>query len=134
MKKNELVEFEKNMEEIFPDGLSDEMLEYLISMEDAIKNRSYNRILSDFEKTVISPYVHGYLIELYSIGSIEKEEFERILAMVIAAASITKRDIKQKEVQKLIDLVNTNPQQDFTIKRIVEALNKPSKRKTIKIN
>jgi len=123
---NNEIHSKEDLEAMFPDGIPEEISDFISSMEMDFNKNYYNRILSLNEKIAIEPEAFGYLMKIFNIGSINKDEFERILSMSSAIYSMTNLSINENRMVNIIDLVLLSPVENFTMKHILDAINKPN--------
>jgi hypothetical protein len=98
-------------------------LEELNTFRDSLlkpEKTKYNRIMAEDEKRVLTKEAFGYLMNLLNLNSIDKELFEKILALSIQLNTITKRKISKKTVDELVNYLVFSGQEEVSVKDILD--------------
>ncbi|MBT3169303.1 MAG: hypothetical protein HN952_00255 [Candidatus Cloacimonetes bacterium] len=69
------------------------------------KKKSYNRIMSDEEKKVITTEAFGYLVKLVNSNTITSHHFENMINISTQFCKITRRKASKKMIDDILDFV-----------------------------
>jgi len=102
-------------------GLSEKEIENLMKTVATQGNiTSYNRILAEDEKRVITPDAFGYLMKLLNCNSINEDIFEKIITLSLQLHVFLKKQINKKMMDDIINFMIFSGQQEVTVKELLD--------------
>jgi hypothetical protein len=102
-------------------GISEtELNQIMDAMVHTEKNDKYYRILAEDEKKVLTPEAFGYLIHLFSLGSIDKNMFERIMTVSMQLHLFLKRKIDKTIMDEIINYIIFSGDKDISLKELLD--------------
>ncbi len=104
-------------------GMSEKELK--VFMEGLVKSNEtkiYNRILAEDERRAITPEAFGYLVELLSLKSIDKNLFENVISLSMQLHVFLKRKIDKRMMDDIVNFLIFSGRGEVTIRDILEIL------------
>ena len=104
-------------------GMSEKELK--VFMEGLLKSNEtkvYNRILAEDERRAITPEAFGYLVELLSLKSIDKNLFENVISLSMQLHVFLKRKIDKRMMDDIVNFLIFSGRGEVTIRDILEIL------------
>ena len=102
-------------------GLSEkEMDELMDSIVMRPESKSYNRILGEEERRVITTDAFGYLIHLLKLGSVNKEIFEKVITLSIQLNGFLKRKITRDMIDNIVNYIIFSGVEDVTVRDLLD--------------
>ena len=104
-------------------GMSEK--EVKVFMEGLLKSNEtkvYNRILAEDERRAITPKAFGYLVELLSLNSIDKNLFENVISLSMQLHVFLKRKIDKRMMDDIVNFLIFSGRGEVTIRDILEIL------------
>ncbi len=86
----------------------------------AEEHTHYNRVLGSDEKQVITNDAFGYLLQLHSLGTIDRSTFEKIINLCLHLTVFVQRRIDRPLIEQIVNLVLFSADADVSMKEIVE--------------
>jgi hypothetical protein len=99
--------------------------ELKVFMEGLVKSNEtkiYNRILAEDERRAITPEAFGYLVELLSLKSIDKNLFENVISLSMQLHVFLKRKIDKRMMDDIVNFLIFSGRGEVTIRDILEIL------------
>ena len=97
-----------------------EFEQFMDSLIHTDKNSKYYRILAEDEKRVLTPDAFGYLMHLLSIGSIDKNMFERIMTVSMQLNLFLKRRIDKSIMDEIVNYIIFSGEKDISLKELLD--------------
>ncbi len=104
-------------------GMSEKELK--VFMEGLLKSNEtkvYNRILAEDERRAITPGAFGYLVELLSLKSIDKNLFENVISLSMQLHVFLKRKIDKRMMDDIVNFLIFSGRGEVTVRDILEIL------------
>ena len=102
-------------------GISEtEFNQFMDALVHTDKNDKYHRIMAEDEKRVLTPAAFGYLIHLLSLGSIDKNMFERIMTVSMQLNLFLKRKIDKSIMDEIVNYIIFSGEKDISLKELLD--------------
>ncbi len=102
-------------------GLSERELDELMdSIIVRPESKSYNRILGEEERRIITTDAFGYLIHLLKLGSVNKEIFEKVIVLSIQLNGFLKKKITRDMIDNIVNYIIFSGIEDVSVRDLLD--------------
>lgn len=102
-------------------GLSEKELDELMdSIIVRPESKSYNRILGEEERRVITTDAFGYLIHLLKLGSVNKDIFEKVIVLSIQLNGFLKKKITRDMIDNIVNYIIFSGIEDVSVRDLLD--------------
>jgi hypothetical protein len=107
----------KNKDDIITDEKIQEVLETLLKQE---AEKTYNRILSEEERRILTPEAFSYLLQLLNMKSIDKNLFETVITLSMQLNFFLKKQINKNMIDDVVNFLIFSGERDASIKDLLD--------------
>ncbi|RLC49864.1 MAG: hypothetical protein DRZ79_05280 [Candidatus Cloacimonadota bacterium] len=107
----------KNKDNIITDEKIQEVLETLLKQE---AEKTYNRILSEEERRILTPEAFSYLLQLLNMKSIDKNLFETVITLSMQLNFFLKKQINKNMIDDVVNFLIFSGERDASIKDLLD--------------
>ena len=107
----------KNKDDIITDEKIQEVLETLLRQE---AEKTYNRILSEEERRILTPEAFSYLLQLLNMKSIDKNLFETVITLSMQLNFFLKKQINKNMIDDVVNFLIFSGERDASIKDLLD--------------
>ena len=102
-------------------GLSEKELDELMdSIIVRPESKSYNRILGEEERRILTTDAFGYLIHLLKLGSVNKEIFEKVIVLSIQLNGFLKKKITRDMIDNIVNYIIFSGVEDVSVRDLLD--------------
>lgn len=102
-------------------GLSEKELDELMdSIIVRPESKSYNRVLGEEERKIITTDAFGYLIHLLKLGSVNKEIFEKVIVLSIQLNGFLKKKITRDMIDNIVNYIIFSGIEDVSVRDLLD--------------
>lgn len=102
-------------------GLSEKELDELMdSIIVRSESKSYNRVLGEEERKIITTDAFGYLIHLLKLGSVNKEIFEKVIVLSIQLNGFLKKKITRDMIDNIVNYIIFSGIEDVSVRDLLD--------------
>ena len=107
----------KKKDNLLSDEKIQEVLENLLKQQ---SEKTYNRILSEEERRILTPEAFSYLLQLLNMKSIDKNLFETVITLSMQLNFFLKKQITKNMIDDVVNFLIFSGERDASIKDLLD--------------